>query len=389
MQYLTTTCIYILHFHPLAKFPGPTTWAISRIPFIRAMQSGTLVHRIAAIHAQYGPVVRLAPNELSFIDPAACRDIYAARSGKPNFPKNPVWMGEPSPRQNSIVDANDDDHARMRRVWSYNFTDKSLNLQEPLLQQYVNKFIGQLRSQGDGAVVDLVQWFNFLTFDLTGDLAFGESFGCLDGRTLHPWIERIFAHFKSATLLASTRFYPILHKALIWSLPASVLKKQQEHFQMARDKVQKRLNLEQERPDFLDHVVEHNDKNNDDNGLTRAEIEQTAATMIVAGSETTGTLLSALINHLIKQSKILALLADEIRSSYSSEKDIDLASLARLPYLEAVIREGLRIAPPVPAGMPRVVPAGGALVCGHWLPANVSQTLSFIVDRHHPSTSHL
>ncbi|KAG6995622.1 hypothetical protein G7Y79_00043g079060 [Physcia stellaris] len=313
------------------------------------MQSGTLVHRIATIHAQYGPVVRLAPNELSFIDPAACQDIYAARSGKPNFPKNPVWMGEPSPRQNSIVDANDHDH-------------------EPLLQQYVNKFISQLRIQGDGAVVDLVQWFNFLTFDLTGDLAFGESFGCLDGGTLHPWIERIFAHFKSATLLASTRFYPTLHKALIWSLPASVLKKQQEHFQMARDKVQKRLNLEQERPDFLDHVVEHNDKNNDDNGLTRAEIEQTAATMIVAGSETTGTLLSALINHLIKQSRFLNLLADEIRSSYSSEKDINLASLAKLPYLEAVIREGLRIAPPVPAGMPRVVPAGGALASSQYEP---------------------
>lgn len=352
------------------------------------MQSGTLVHRIAAIHAQYGPIVRLAPNELSFIDPAACWDIYAARSGKPNFPKNPVWMGEPSPRKNSIVDANDEDHARMRRVWSYNFTDKSLNRQEPLLQQYVSKFIGQLRSQGDGAVVDLVQWFNCVTFDLTGDLAFGESFGCLDGGTLHPWIERIFAHFKSATLLASTRFYLLLHKALIWSLPVSVLKKQQEHFQMAREKVQRRLNLEQERPDFLDHIVEHNDKNSDDNSLTRAEIEQTAATMIVAGSETTGTLLSALINHLVKQPETLAMLVDEIRSSYCSEKDVDLASLAKLPYLEAVIREGLRIAPPVPAGMPRVVPAGGALVCGHWLPANVSQISSFKANRHRPIMGH-
>ena len=343
---------------------------MSRLPFVRAMQAGDLVRRIADIHTQYGPTVRVAPNELSFIESTACRDIYAARSGQPKFPKNSVWMGEPTPMASGIVDANDADHARIRRVWGHAFTERALKEQEPVMQRYVDVFIAQLRGLQRDRDVDIVQWFNFLTFDLTGDLAFGESFACLEGVALHPWISMIFSHFKSATLLASIRFYPRLYSLLIWSLPASVLRKQQEHFQLSKDKVHRRLNLEKERPDFLQHVSEHS---RDGNALTETEIEKTAATMIVAGSETTGTLLSGIVSHLIKYSDVMDRLVQEIRSAYTAEDEMTTASLARLPYLEAVIQETLRIAPPVPTGMPRVVPTGGANVCGTWLPENVSR----------------
>jgi len=336
------------------------------------MHRGDLVRRITEIHEQYGSTVRVAPNELSFTDPAAGRDIYAARPGQPKSPKNPIWMGEPIPRGNSIIAANDADHSRIRRVWAHAFTDRALKEQEPVLQGYVGKFIAKLRMQGDGAALDIVQWINFLTFDLTGDLAFGESFECLEGVALHPWISMIFSQFKSATLLASIRFYPSLHALLIWSLPASVLQKQQDHFQMSRDKVQRRLNLEKPRRDFLQHVMEHQGSG-DEGGLTEAEIEKTAATMIVAGSETTGTLLAGILNHLIRSPDVMSHLVNEIRSAYSDEEEMTPASLNRLVFLGAVIQEGLRIAPPVPTGMPRVVPSGGASVCGVWLPENVSR----------------
>ncbi|KAL8893989.1 MAG: hypothetical protein Q9207_008560 [Kuettlingeria erythrocarpa] len=378
--YLTSIIIYNLYFHPLAKFPGPILWSLARLPYVRAMQTGTLVNSITQFHAKYGPIVRVAPDELSFIDPAACRDIYAARSGQPRFPKNPIWMGKPVPRASSIVDANDEDHARIRGVWSHNFTPAALKRQEPLMNLYVDRFIEKLRAQGDDATVELVQWFNFLTFDLTGDLAFGETFGCLETGALHPWIETIFSHFKSATLLASIRFYPSLFGALMYLLPASVLRKQQEHFKIAKDKVQRRLNLEKSRPDFLQCVLEHQNKRADP--LTEIEIEKTAATMIVAGSETTGTCLAGIINHVLKDRDVQDKLVHEIRSQYPRAEDIDHDSLARLPYLGAVIQEGLRIAPPVPTGMPRIVPAGGAKVCGHWLPANVGST---ILTKHHKS----
>ncbi|WP_152722024.1 cytochrome P450, partial [Moraxella catarrhalis] len=48
---------------------------------------------------------------------------------------------------------------------------------------------------------------------------------------------------------------------------------------------------------------------------------------------------------------------------------------AQLPYLNAVVNESLRIAPPVVIGVPRVVPAGGATICGRYVPAGVSRTV--------------
>lgn len=351
------------------------------------MQRGSLVRRIKDIHDQYGPMVRVAPDEISFIDAAAGRDIYAARQGQPRFPKNPVWMGDDVPRGNSIVSANEDDHSKIRRVWGRAFSEAALKDQEPVVQQFVGKFIVNLRERATnaadgstGGTVNIVEWLNFLMFDLTSDLSFGESFGCLEKGEVHPWMAMIFSHFKSSTLIASIRFYPYLYKLLVWSLPKKVLKEQQEHFRMSCDKVQRRLNSEKSRPDFLQHVLEH--RGSAAAGLTEAEIEKTAATMIVAGSETTATLLTAILCHLVDCPHINDRLSQEIRSAYNDEEEMTPASLIKLPYLGAVIQETLRIAPPVPTGMPRIVPPGGAFVCGQWLPENVRY---FLIYRKHRS----
>lgn len=105
------------------------------------MQSGTLVQRMISFHARYGSVVRTAPDEFSFIDPASSRNIYAAGDGQPRFPENPIGMGDPILRGNSIVDANDENHTRIRHVWSHDFTGASLKRQEPLSDFYVYKLI--------------------------------------------------------------------------------------------------------------------------------------------------------------------------------------------------------------------------------------------------------
>jgi hypothetical protein len=83
------------------------------------MQSGNLVHSIHDIHEKYGSIVRVAPNEVSFIDARACKDIYGQRSGHKPFPKNPVWVPLPSgDRAPSILNANNEDHFRIRRAWA-------------------------------------------------------------------------------------------------------------------------------------------------------------------------------------------------------------------------------------------------------------------------------
>ena len=97
--------------------------------------------------------------------------------------------------------------------------------------------------------------------------------------------------------------------------------------------------------------------------MSRDEVLSTFNFLIVGGSETSATVMTGIFSHLIDPANknILDRLTTQLRSRYSSEKDItlDAVSRAELPYLEAVLNEGLRICHPVPSGMPRMVPEGG------------------------------
>ncbi|ERF75705.1 hypothetical protein EPUS_01535 [Endocarpon pusillum Z07020] len=109
----------------------------------------------------------------------------------------------------------------------------------------------------------------------------------------------------------------------------------------------------------MSHVLKHNQ----DSMLSPEEIEATAATVIVAGSETTATLLYGVTSYLLKIPDVLQILVDETQGIFTAKADMTVHHLARLPYLSAVIQEGSRIVLPVPAGMPRVIPKGEDIVC--------------------------
>ena len=277
------------------------------------------------------------------------------------------------------MNAGPEDHARIRRLLNTSFTEKTLRAQEPLIQSYVNMLMLRLKEQatkpetkGRGAVLDIVSWYNFTTFDIVGDLGLGQSFDCLKESALHPWVALIFNHFKISSLMATVRYYPPISWLLMKCIPQSMRKIQKDHFQLAVDRINARMNLETERVDFMTNVL----KQNDEKGMSLGEIHATFNTVIIAGSETTATVLSGITNYLVRDSTVLQKLVDEIRGSFSKEEDLTLAALQQLPYLNATVEEGLRLCPPVPAGLPRLVPHGGDTVCGHWLPEYVCFTPS-------------
>lgn len=107
----------------------------------------------------------------------------------------------------------------------------------------------------------------------------------------------------------------------------------------------------------------------------RWETKANRRSFIVAGSETTGTALAGITYYLCKNPTTLTTLLSEIRSSFASADDITFESAGKLPYLDAVIREGLRIYPPFAAGNHRVAPKGGDYVDGHFVPEGVRNTL--------------
>lgn len=106
--------------------------------------------------------------------------------------------------------------------------------------------------------------------------------------------------------------------------------------------------------------------------MSREEIVSTAEILLIAGSETTATLLCGATFYLLKNPDSLQKLTDEVRNEFSSAADMTIRSLARLPYLQACLDEALRLYPPVPGTLPRRVILQGDVVNGQFIPGNAS-----------------
>lgn len=152
------------------------------------------------LHDQYGPVVRTAPGELSFISLDALKTIYGHRQPGEGFRKNPVFFQPATNGVHSILTSEGDAHSRVRRTLLPAFSDKALLDQQNILQHFTGQLINKLREriQTSGSEpVDMFEWYIWTTFDLIGDLSFGEPFGCLEQARFTEWVELVFNAFKT------------------------------------------------------------------------------------------------------------------------------------------------------------------------------------------------
>jgi cytochrome P450 len=161
----------------------------------------------------------------------------------------------------SITTVKDDaDHSRYRRLLSHAFSDKALREQEPLIKKYVDLFISRLHENSKNGSQDIVSWYNFVTFDIIGDLTIGESFGCLQESALHPWVSILFSYLKITAYLGAVGNFPLLQKVLIPLIPKKISEQRRKHFLFTKEKVEKRMAQGTGRPDFMTNVLRHNDK---------------------------------------------------------------------------------------------------------------------------------
>jgi hypothetical protein len=115
----------------------------------------TVVHQL---HLKYGPVVRVAPNELAYTEAAAWEDIYGYRVGAPENIKDPSQAFSDDPRYPNILEAPRELHSKVRRLLSSAFSDKCIREQEPIISTYTDILIDRLR-KAEGPV-DITQWYN-------------------------------------------------------------------------------------------------------------------------------------------------------------------------------------------------------------------------------------
>lgn len=272
------------------------------------------------------------------------------------------------PGESHLINASEADHSRQKRLLTHAFSERALRDQEPLIISYIDLFIRRLRGYADREdKVNLEVWLNFLTFDIVGDLAFGAPFGCLEGSGYHPWVANIFHSIKIGAFLRALSVYPFLAAQIRKFLPKRLIRKRLAHFQMSKDKVTQRLATTTARPDFISYILRYNDKR----GMQRSEIEMNASIIIPAGSETTATVLTACIYYLQKHPSCWQRAVKEVRTAFQADSDITFVTTSQLPYLGSIIEESLRMFPPAPNIGPRLVPKGGAMIDGRFVPEGV------------------
>jgi cytochrome P450 len=342
------------------------------------------------LHDTYGSAVRLAPNDVSFISgETAWADIYGFRTGAHKhtgaYLKDRTWFPTPINGVYTLLAADEADHSRMRRNLSHAFSAQALREQETLVQRYVDLLVFRLGEHAEkGERVDIMRWYNYTTFDVICDLTFGEPLYCLRDSTEHEWIKLVMANVKAVSLMSIPRKYSMF---AYWDYfknyfkdTKAVARMRLEFFGRAREKVARRLEKGTERPDFFSNVIKNQEK--DGKGLSRDEMDSNSILFLIAGSETTATTLSGTTYLLLSNPEKLARLCKEIRSAFVSIDDIGIEAVGKLEYLLACLEEGLRLYPPIPTGFPRVVPAGGDTVSGHYIPGGTSVCVSQYASNH-------
>ncbi|KAE8153754.1 benzoate 4-monooxygenase cytochrome P450 [Aspergillus avenaceus] len=364
--------LYNVWLHPLRRYPGPPLAVSSPLYYYYMLYRGTLHSTIKDFHDKYGDVLRISPGRLVYRNAEAWKEICGHRkAGAAPFTKDEEFYAETPSGHNILTTPNEADHSRYRRQLSHAFSDRAMKEQEPLLQSYVDLLIERLRQYSSQEPVDMTRWYNFATFDIIGDLAFGEPFKCLQDSHYHPYVTTVFRSVKGTHLM---RPFLVLPKALLkLAVPRSLQKAMEGNYRLTSEKVIRRLELETSRPDFITYILKHNDEK----GLRLSEIKANASILIIAGSETTATLLSGCTFYLMKNPACYKRLVEEIRGAFNQESEINIHSIAKLQYLHAVLEESLRVYPPVPAILPRTVPKGGAFINGRHVPEGTSVSMAY------------
>ncbi|CAD6591261.1 MAG: hypothetical protein ASARMPRED_005286 [Alectoria sarmentosa] len=386
--YSVSKALHLAYFHPLAKYPGPKFAAISNTAHCYWFLGGRQPYKLLDLHKKYGTVVRTAPNELSFSSSQSWKDIYAFRPGHKTFIKSEFYDGGSFADQaHSIVSERDPtEHGKMRKYLSHAFSDRSLSEQEHLISSVIDSYILKLGKVGHHGL-DLSKTFEMIAFDIIGSLAFGETFGGSGSDKPHQWISIAVGALMQGALADTFKRFVVLGEIVKLLIPGKLRKLIQDthtNETFSIDLVKKRICTETDRMDFMTRILE----NRNPQEVSDIQIAAHASDFVLAGSETTSTALSCITFYILQDPRIMKKLQAEIRSSFKFYGEINAQSTAPLKYLHAVALEGLRMYPPLPFALPRVVPDGGDTTivstnptAASLSPANFDEPLTFRPER--------
>jgi cytochrome P450 len=351
--------VYRLFFHPLSKVPGPKLAAATSLfeTYYNLFLPGVYFRVIREMHDQYGPIVRVRPNEVHIRDTAFYNTIY---NQDLKFHKAPYKLDDGQ----LIWTADSALHKAKRRSYAPYFSRQSIVALEQLIHDSVGRLCSDLsEALGSSSEADVSLLYRAFLADNICEYMFGRTLDLQNNLD----IARDFfkSHRQGFRILYLFFYVPGLIRVmetLTRLLPASApmklvfqfeddvgvelerLRRQKSSDRMAQDKTTRKTILHgllESGTPIIDHAV-----------------SQDANSFFQAGYETTGHALDVATVHVISNPAIHAELTRVLRERWPPSSNAgpapSLVELEKIPYLQAVAKEALRMSSGASSRLPRI-----------------------------------
>ncbi|KAI0171940.1 cytochrome P450 [Hypoxylon sp. FL1284] len=382
--YLLYRAVWNLFYHPLSHIPGPRLAAATYLPefWYDVVKFGRYTKEIAKMHDIYGPIIRINPDEVHCNDAQFIDEIYASGNRKRDKPLHQI-IGS-TMEESFFATAGHDQHRMRRAPLAKLFSRNQVMRLEPGIHQLVQRFCSKLLDcAGSGQPINTQTAYSCFTSDVISDYCFGESFGFLNQESWEPNFREPLYSLLQTTFLF--RFFPFLkHTALASSWFVNYLSKDMALLIRTLDtdipnqirKAQADLNTGRaaaaaaaaaERPTVFGEVLSSDLPAAD---KTLARLRGEAAALLGGGTETASWTLAVVTYHVLHRPAILARLTAELRGAGADDARAlpPWAALERVPYLAAVLHEGLRLSYGISTRTARVAPDEDLVYRGVWSP---------------------
>ncbi|KAF2728529.1 cytochrome P450 [Polyplosphaeria fusca] len=377
LTYMVFLVVYRLHFSPIAKFPGPKLAALTFWfeGYYDVFLGGKYLWKIKELHEQYGPIVRINPSELHIADPDFWDIMYTA-STSTNRREKWDWHAKAVGLLTSTLTSSGHALHRSRRgALAPFFSMANVRKLLPTVQERVNSLVERLEMCGkQGEMIRLEYAFSAFTNDVVMQYSFGRSDHHIEASGFDPLFHNTsFDAAKSINLLRHCNWILSIMLALPESLAVRMGEEVSSQIRLRSERIRQIEDIREgdsikKGEDGSDKTIFHTLLRSD---LPKREKEnerlaEEAVLLVGAGTHTSSWCLSVVTFHLLSNPPLLKRLKTELKSAIRDPTNLSLPDLEKLPYLTAVLKEGLRLGYGVTVRSARIAP-DTALKCGDWV----------------------
>ncbi|KAM5382641.1 hypothetical protein ACJZ2D_002431 [Fusarium nematophilum] len=346
-----------------ASIPGPVVSNFTSLALKWHELNANRTMYIHDLHKKYGPVVRVAPKEVSFTSPTALKEIYA--SGGSGYDKTEFYnLFQVYGKRTMFSTLNKDDHAKRRRMIGDRYANSNVMRAAPLagIRERSKNFVERCVNFPDSTADIFVRSNPWCYCVHVADVGRRENED--DEEMMHQVAaddslqNRLVQHYSPTLHRAASRILSSFAKPRSIPLADNFVIESAGKDGAAAFTVLDRLKEKKSVLDAVDMAAECLDH-------------------MAAGIDTTGDVLCFLMWELSQPQSLKY--QRRMRQEFQSKPD---APFDELPFMDAVLHEGLRCFPAIPMSLPRYVPQGGRIIDGFSLPEKtVVSCQSFSVHR--------